>query len=89
MVLVTCVILGHAFITYGDIGEWMYREPATSEAFNLVAAIVVSLGSLFAMGLFFLIAGLLTPGPLRRKGPGGSSRIGSSGSVSRSWPTSC
>ncbi len=69
VVLVTCVILGHAFITYGDIGEWMYREPATSEVFNLVAAIVVSLGSLFAMGLFFLIAGLLTPGPLRRKGP--------------------
>jgi fucose 4-O-acetylase-like acetyltransferase len=70
VVLVTCVILGHAFITYGDIGEWVYREPATSEAFNLLAAIVVSLGSLFAMGMFFLIAGLLTPGPLRRKGPG-------------------
>lgn len=69
VVLVTCVILGHAFITYGDIGEWMYREPASSEAFNLVAAIVVSIGSLFAMGLFFLIAGLLTPGPLGRKGP--------------------
>ena len=68
VVLVTCVILGHAFITYADIGEWMYREPATSEAFNIVAAIVVSLGSLFAMGLFFLIAGLLTPGPLQRKG---------------------
>ncbi len=69
VVLVACVILGHAFITYGDIGEWMYREPASSEAFNLVAAIVVSLGSLFAMGLLFLIAGLLTPGPLGRKGP--------------------
>nr|MCU0302298.1 acyltransferase family protein [Candidatus Nanopelagicales bacterium] len=60
---------GHAFITYADIGEWMYREPATSEAFNLVAAIVVSLGSMFAMGLFFLIAGMLTPRPLQRKGP--------------------
>jgi glucan biosynthesis protein C len=68
VVLVTCVILGHAFITYADIGKWMYREPATSDAFNIVAAIMVSLGSLFAMGLFFLIAGLLTPGPLRRKG---------------------
>jgi fucose 4-O-acetylase-like acetyltransferase len=67
--LVACIILGHAFITYADIGEWMYREPASSEAFNLVAAIVVSMGSLFAMGLFFLIAGMLTPGPLRRKGP--------------------
>jgi hypothetical protein len=69
VVLVTGVILGHAFITYGDIGEWMYRETSTNGAFNIVAAILVSLGSLFAMGLFFLIAGLLTPGPLRRKGP--------------------
>jgi fucose 4-O-acetylase-like acetyltransferase len=69
VVLVACIILGHAFITYADIGEWMYREPATSDAFNLVAAIVVSMGSMFAMGLFFLIAGMLTPGPLRRKGP--------------------
>ena len=62
---------GAAFrpLTYADIGEWMYREPATSEAFNLVAAVVVSMGSMFAMGLFFLIAGMLTPGPLRRKGP--------------------
>lgn len=71
VVLVACIILGHAFITYADIGEWMYREAASSEAFNLVAAIVVSMGSLFAMGLFFLIAGMLTPGPLRRKGPAG------------------
>jgi glucan biosynthesis protein C len=70
VVLVACVILGHAFITYADIGEWMYREPATNEVFTIVAAIMVSLGSLFAMGLFFLIAGLLTPGPLRRKGSG-------------------
>ena len=71
VVLVACIILGHAFITYADIGEWMYRETASSDAFNLVAAIVVSMGSLFAMGLFFLIAGMLTPGPLRRKGRAG------------------
>lgn len=34
----------------------------------MVAAVIVSLGSLFATGLLFLIAGLLTPGPLQRKG---------------------
>ena len=69
VVLVSCVIIGHAFITYGDIGSWVYREPSTSEAFGMVAVVFVSIGSLFVMGLFFLIAGLLTPGPLRRKGP--------------------
>lgn len=71
VVLVACVILGHAFITYGDIGSWVYREPAQNEAFTLLANVFVALGSLFAMGLFFLIAGLLTPGPLRRKGLSG------------------
>lgn len=71
MVLVALVILGHAFITYGDIGSWVYREQSDNEAYLIVAAVVVSLGSLFAMGLFFLVAGLLTPGPLRRKGPAG------------------
>ena len=71
VVLVVCVILGHALITYGDIGSWAYRETSTNEAFNVVAGLVVALGSLFAMGVFFLIAGLLTPGPLRRKGSAG------------------
>jgi glucan biosynthesis protein C len=69
VVLVAGVILGHACITYGDLGSWAYHEPSTSEAFNLGAAVIVSLGSLFAMGTFFLVAGLLTPGPVLRKGP--------------------
>lgn len=70
VVLVAGVILGHVCITYGDLGSWAYREPSTSDAFNLVAAVIVSLGALFAMGAFFLIAGMLTPGPVHRKGPG-------------------
>ncbi len=69
VVLVSAVILGHVFITYGDIGSWAYREPSDNDAFLVVAALVVSLGSLFAMGLFFLIAGLLTPHSLAKKGP--------------------
>ena len=71
VVLVAAVILGHAFITYGDLGSWVYREPSDDEVFTLVANAFVALGSLFAMGLFFLIAGLLTPGPLERKGTAG------------------
>jgi fucose 4-O-acetylase-like acetyltransferase len=71
VVLVAGVIVAHAFITYGDIGSWPYRDISESDAFNIVAALAVGLGSLFAMGLFFLIAGVLTPGPLARKGPSG------------------
>lgn len=71
VVLVAGVIVAHAFITYGDIGSWPYRDVSESDAFNIVAALAVGLGSLFAMGLFFLLAGLLTPGPLARKGTAG------------------
>ena len=69
--LVCCVIAGHAFITYSDLGSWAYREPSTNEVFLIVAALGVALGSLFAMGLFFLSAGLLTPRALARKGSAG------------------
>lgn len=71
MVLVAAVIVGHVFITYGDIGSWAYRETSDNNAFLIVAALFVSLGSLFAMGMFFLIAGLLTPRSLAGKGSGG------------------
>lgn len=71
VVLVAGVIVGHALITYGDIGSWIYREPSSSAAFNAVAVVLVSSGALFAMGLFFLIAGVLTPRALARKGTGG------------------
>jgi glucan biosynthesis protein C len=70
-VLVTGVILGHIFITYGDIGSWAYREPSSNKAFLIPASLFVVLGSLFAMGLFFFIAGLFTPRALARKGPAG------------------
>jgi glucan biosynthesis protein C len=68
VLLVVGVIVGHIFITYGDIGSWAYREPSMNKAFLIPGALFVVLGSLFAMGLFFLIAGLLTPRSLARKG---------------------
>lgn len=68
VVLVSAVIVAHVFITYGDLGSWAYREPSDNPAFVIPATLFVAVGSLFAMGLFFLIAGLLTPGALSRKG---------------------
>lgn len=69
--LVAGVILGHVFITYADVGSWAYREPSANRAFIIPAALYVAVGSMFAMGLFFLIAGLLLPRALARKGPAG------------------
>jgi hypothetical protein len=69
VLLVTGVIVGHVLITYADIGSWAYREPSGNKAFLIPAALFVVLGSLFAMGLFFLLAGLLLPRALARKGP--------------------
>jgi fucose 4-O-acetylase-like acetyltransferase len=71
ILLVAGVIVGHILITYGDIGSWAYHEPSANKAFLLPAALFVVLGSLFAMGLFFFMAGLLTPRSLARKGPAG------------------
>jgi hypothetical protein len=70
-VLVAGVITGHVFITYADVGSWAYREPSANKAFVIPAALYVALGSMFAMGLFFLIAGLLVPRALARKGSAG------------------
>jgi glucans biosynthesis protein C len=70
-VLVAGVITGHVFITYAEVGSWAYREPSTNKAFIIPAAFYVAVGSMFAMGLFFLLSGLLTPGALARKGPAG------------------
>jgi glucan biosynthesis protein C len=70
-VLVAGVITGHVFITYAEVGSWAYREPSTNKAFTIPAAFYVAVGSMFAMGLFFLIAGLFVPRALARKGPAG------------------
>ncbi len=69
--LVAGVITGHVVITYADIGSWAYREPSGNDAFLIPASLFVALGSLFAMGMFFLIAGLLTPRALGRRGARG------------------
>jgi glucan biosynthesis protein C len=70
VVLVVAVIVGHCFVAYGAVGSWAYSEPSDNDAFNIVANLSMSLGVLFAMGLFFLIAGMLTPRSLARKGIG-------------------
>jgi len=75
VVLVIGVILGHAAMTYGAAGTWIFEAPnyggaTLSEPLKALASVAIALGVLFAMGLFLYVAGLFTPGGLRRKGPG-------------------
>ena len=63
------VVAHHTAITYGGSGGWYYREvPTSGSAGSIVLTLFCSINQAFFMGLFFLIAGYLTPAALARKG---------------------
>lgn len=71
--LIAGIIAAHAVNSYTDFGSWAYqpvREVSVSETTETVFVLLLSIGALFLMGLFFLISGLLTPAAVNRKGPG-------------------
>lgn len=63
------VITTHAILTYADAGDWFYQEKDLGDLAAIVVLLPGLLGALFAMGLFFLIAGWFSPRALERKGP--------------------
>lgn len=69
IVLTMGVITAHAAMTYGAVGTWVYEEPSLSDFAQGVLGALVGVGVMFGLGLFFLIAGMLTTGPLVRRGP--------------------
>jgi glucan biosynthesis protein C len=71
ILLVVGVIAVHAAVTYGFDGTW-YLESYDEMAGPVVDAltVVIIVGWLFGLGLFFLIAGRLTGPSLDRRGPG-------------------
>jgi hypothetical protein len=70
IVFVAGVILGHAAITYGAPGSWPYVEQELSSAATVILGLIIAVGAIFAMGLFFLLAGLVLPAAVDRSGPG-------------------
>jgi Acyltransferase family len=70
--LVAVIIAGHGAVAYGDLeNAWPYQdvqEVRLGAVSNVVLSLMVLIGALFAMGLFFLMSGLVTPGSLARKG---------------------
>lgn len=72
-VLIAGIIAAHAIMGYSEFGSWTYqdvREATISPALEMALTVPVAIGSLFLMGLFFMVAGLLTHDALARKGPG-------------------
>lgn len=73
LLLVAVIIAGHGAVAYGTLeSAWPYQdiqEVQLGAASDLVLLMLVIPAALFAMGLFFLVAGLLTPDSISRKGP--------------------
>ncbi|HEX6579880.1 MAG TPA: acyltransferase [Actinomycetota bacterium] len=72
VVMVAGVIAGHAIAGYAGM-NWTYADVAEGEMGELSGAVfglLILPFAVFVMALFFLVAGLLTPGSLDRKGPG-------------------
>jgi hypothetical protein len=71
VVMVAGVIAGHAIAGYSGM-NWTYADVAEGEmgaVSQTVFGVVLLPFALFLMALFFLVAGLLTPASLDRKGP--------------------
>jgi hypothetical protein len=72
VVMVAGVIAGHAIAGYAGL-NWTYADVAEGEVgatSQMVFGLLILPFALFMMALFFLVAGLLTPSSIDRKGPG-------------------
>lgn len=73
VVLIAAIIAIHGILGYDGVLEvWSYadvREVTLTPVTSALVIVVVAPFGLFMISLLFLIAGLLTPGSLERKGP--------------------
>jgi hypothetical protein len=70
--LIAAIIAIHGVLGYTDTGWWSYgdaREGTLSDVSTVAFMIVVGPFGLFVIPLLFLVAGLLTPPSVDRKGP--------------------
>jgi hypothetical protein len=75
--LIAVIIALHAVLGYTDTGFWSYgdaREVTLSPVSTGVLLFVVGPFGLFVIPVLFLVAGLLTPASVERKGPAGFAR---------------
>lgn len=72
VILVAAIIAGHAVLGYSAFDWWSYadvRETTLSPVTVAVLFAVAAPAGLFVIPVLFLVAGLLTPPSLQRKGP--------------------
>jgi hypothetical protein len=73
VILIAVVIAGHAVLGYSELDSWSYadvREVTLLPVAAYVLLVVAAPFALLVIPLLFLVAGLLTPPSLDRKGPG-------------------
>lgn len=68
VVLVAGVVVAHVLIAYTGVGTWVLEESHVRDPLLSLLMLLVLLGALVGMPLFFLVAGLFTPSSLARKG---------------------
>ena len=71
--LIAAIIAIHGVLGYTDTGFWTYgdaREVTLSTVTTVALMLLVGPFGLFVIPLLFLVAGLLTPPSVQRKGPG-------------------
>jgi glucans biosynthesis protein C len=69
ILLICGVLVVHLNNTYGWLGAWMYRDPATPDFFTAAFLWPLqSIGMACFMGIFFLLSGYFTPGSYDHKG---------------------
>lgn len=72
VILIAAVIVGHAILGYSVLDAWSYsdvREVTLSSVTMVVLFALVAPFGLLVIPLLFLVAGLLTPPSVARKGP--------------------
>ncbi|HEX2980330.1 MAG TPA: acyltransferase [Anaerolineaceae bacterium] len=69
-VLIILVIMVHAAVTYGSLGDWTYEDPRQDELSAVLLSFFVIACQAFFMGLYFFLSGIFTPQSYERKGVG-------------------
>ena len=68
--LTILVILHHASIAYGGLGDWPVKDPGIDRLSPVFMSFFTALNQSYFMSAFFLLAGYFTPAALERKGAG-------------------
>ncbi|RPJ69661.1 MAG: hypothetical protein EHM20_16210, partial [Alphaproteobacteria bacterium] len=67
--IIVFVVIVHLSVTYGNMGSWFYKEPATLDTFSFtIFGMIGSFLDAFFMGLLFFIAGYFSVSSLEEKG---------------------